>query len=81
LEGRYDDAARAQTGRRLVYDVNGGTDWCRRLLERLQPWLPGVETVYGGAVFMPADPTKQFTVYASPTGLLVKPRRRIPKYP
>ncbi|OGX38280.1 MAG: hypothetical protein A3C53_01700 [Omnitrophica WOR_2 bacterium RIFCSPHIGHO2_02_FULL_68_15] len=81
LEGRYDDAARAQVGRHLVYDVNGGTDGFWRLLYALQPWLPGVEAVYGGAVFMPADPTKQFTIYASPSGLLVKPRRRPPKYP
>jgi len=81
LEGRYDDAARAPAGPHLVYDVNGGADVFWRLLYRLQPWLPGVEAVYGGAVFMPADPEKQFIVYAAPTGFLVKPRRRPPKYP
>lgn len=80
LEGRYDDPARARTGQHLVYDVNGGPDWCWRLLYALQPWLPGVEAVYGGAVFMPADPEKQFIVYAAPSGLLVKPRRRDWKY-
>lgn len=81
LEGRSSDAARARAAQRLVYDVNGGPDWCWRLLYALQPWLPGVEAVYGGAVFMPADPEKQFIVYASSTGLLVKPRRRPQKYP
>ncbi|MBI4226736.1 MAG: hypothetical protein HY600_00515 [Candidatus Omnitrophica bacterium] len=81
LEGRYDDAARAQAAPRLVYDVNGGPDAFWRLLYRLQPWLPGVEAVYGDSVFMPVDPRKQFVVYAAPSGLFVKPQRRPPKYP
>lgn len=77
LEGRYEDAAKARTAPRVVYDVNGGPDAFWRLLYHLQPWLPGVEAVYGGSVYMPADPAKTFVVYASPTGLLVKPQRRV----
>ena len=81
IEGRYRDAARTATGTPLVYDVNGGPDWLWTFLYRAQAWIPGVEAVYGGSVHMPADPTKQFVVYATPTGLMVKPQRRWPKYP
>lgn len=76
LEGRHDQTAKARAAPRLIYDVNGGPDAFWRLLYSLQPWLPGVEAVYGGSVYMPADPEKTFVVYASPTGLFVKPQRR-----
>lgn len=81
IEGRYATAARANTGPPTAYDVNGGSDWLWRFLYRWQAWLPGVEAVYGGSVFLPPDPQKQFIVYATPTGLLVKPQRRRPRYP
>lgn len=81
IEGRYATAARATAGPKTVYDVNGGSDWLWRLLYQIQAVLPAVEAVYGGAVFMPADPRKQFILYATPSGFLVKPQRRWPKYP
>lgn len=76
VEGRYATAARARSHPHAAYDVGGGSDWLWRLLYRCQGWIPGVEAVYGGSVYMPPDPTKQFILYATPSGFLVKPRQR-----
>lgn len=81
VEGRYQAAARANAGPHLAYDVAGGADWLWRVLERWQTWLPGVEAVYGGSVYLAPDPAKQYVLYVTPAGFLVKPQRRWPRYP
>lgn len=81
IEGRYENSQREIAETHLVYDVDGGSDWLWRFLYRAQAWLPGVEAVYGSAVYLPADPHKQFVVYATPSGFLIKPQRRAWKYP
>ncbi len=81
LEGRYASAARQAAGPHTVYEMNGGSDWFWRWLHRAQGWIPGVEAVYGGAVFIACDPQKEVVLYATPSGFLLKPRRRWPKYP
>ena len=81
IAGRYEDRRREITETHLAYDVDGGSDWLWRLLYRAQAWLPAVEAVYGAAVYCPADPRKQFVIYATPSGFLIKPQRRLPKFP
>ena len=81
IEGRYENRQREIAETHLAYDVDGGSDWLWRLLYRAQTWLPGVEAVYGAAVYFPADPRKQFVIYATPSGFLIKPQRRTWKYP
>jgi len=78
LEGRYAAAARANAAPHLAYDVNGGSDWLWRAVYRYQAWLPSVEAAYGGSVYLPPNPDKRFVVYATPSGLLVRPQRRAP---
>ena len=72
---------RGKTHNYLVYDVDGGRDWLWKALYQLPDWIPGVETVYGGSVYMAPDPRKRYIVYVTPTGFMVKAHRRFPKYP
>lgn len=81
IEGRAQSPGRDGTWPYLVYDVGGGRDWLWKMLYRFQDWIPGVETVYGSSVYMPAEAKKIFVVYATPSGFLAKAHRRLPKYP
>lgn len=76
LSSRYEYAKDEATGPRSAYDLNGGPS---RIWRGLHQWginLPFVDAVYGNAVYVPARPGKQWGVYVTHSGYLVRPLRR-----
>lgn len=76
LSGRFASAEDERARPPTVIELNGGEDAAWDWFYRLDPWLPFVEAAYGSAAYAPADPSRRFQVFISPSGYLIKSARR-----
>jgi hypothetical protein len=76
LSGRFASADKERTQPPGIVELNGGDDPLWAWLYRLDPWLPFIEAAYGSAAFMPADSSRRFQVFVSPSGYLIKSAHR-----
>ena len=72
LSGRFASAAQERAQPPTVVELNGGTDAVWTWLHRHGARLPLIEAVYGNGVFTFAEPGRTYTIYATPSGYLVK---------
>ena len=73
LSGRYRDV-RDYNGSPAVYDLSEerGVDlW--RIARRHQRWMPGVDTIYGSATYMPMADGARYIITISASGLVTRP--------
>jgi hypothetical protein len=73
LHSRYSAVQDEKTQPRSVYELNGGSGWIWRWLSRCGVRLPGVDAVYGQAVYMTARPGVTWGVYVTHSGFFVRP--------
>ena len=75
LNSRYLQAEAEVHEPRTAYDLNGGTSslWKWLYLHGLQ--LPFVDAVYGNAAYVPVQPGKEWAVYVTLSGYLIRPIR------
>jgi hypothetical protein len=74
LSGRYRDIEQARTTPPSVYALseNPGLDlWA--LAREGRDWLPGIDAVYGSAVYLPMRHQAAYRITLSQKGLLVRP--------
>ena len=73
LNSRYSSIEAERSEPRTVYDLNGGSGflWCWAYRTGIR--LPFVDAVYGNAVYLPARPRAQWSVYVTHSGYFVRP--------
>ena len=71
LTGRYDDAEQEAHASRTVIDLRGGAEDLVSLRKNYMTWLPEVDAVYGGGVYLPLVDQGHYTVSLSRAGGLV----------
>lgn len=73
LDGRYSDIDEANSRKTVAYDIadKPGIDLTDHLDERWLSWTP-VDTLFGSSVYETIDPSYEYTVYRSQSGLLVR---------
>ena len=74
LSGRYasiNDYTRGSPPVYALYEDSGMDLW--RLAQRHPRWLPGMDTIYGSATYMPMADGARYTVSVSASGLVTRP--------
>lgn len=74
ISGRFADVRQANRQAPTVYTLskNPGLDlWA--LARRHRDWLPGVDAVYGSAVYLPMEDGAHYRITLGQTGLLARP--------
>lgn len=73
LGGRYSNIDQANTRKTVAYEIGKkpGIDLTDYLNERWLSWSP-VDTYFGSSVYETIDPTYEYTVFRSQSGLLVR---------
>ncbi|BDU19300.1 hypothetical protein DYGSA30_07570 [Dyella sp. GSA-30] len=71
LSGRYDDTDQEAHAPRTVIDLRDGAEDLVDLRKNYMTWLPEVDAVYGGGVYLPLVDQGHYTVTLSRAGGLV----------
>lgn len=74
IGGRYSEIAEERTAPHTVYPLSQTSRldvWS--LVRRISPWLPGIDALYGSAVYVPMADGASFAVMVTQSGLIVRP--------
>ena len=87
LSGRYQNIEQERTGARSVHALSGGDPQNGRILDVVIPWnvsvwdaaqryrkyVDAVDTLYGGATYMPMADGARYEVWITQSGLIARP--------
>ncbi len=72
ISGRYFDTEKERYAPRFVYEICPGPDILWKFFYKYQKLFPFIEAVYGNSAFVPFEYGKEFQVYITSTGLMIK---------